>query len=50
MTLPFGGQHDVYDMVRYKDVTDWLATALTFMVDADAALGTCNVAVDMLSV
>jgi len=50
MTLPFGGQHDVCDMVRYKEFTDRLITAPTFTVDVDTVLGTGTVVVDILSV
>ena len=50
ITLPFGGQHDACDPVRYKDFTDRLFAAPTFTIDADAALGTGSVIVDMLSV
>ena len=50
MILPFGSQHDICDTVQYKDVTDRLVAASTFTVDADVALGTGSVVVDMLSV
>ena len=49
MILPFGSQHDIYDTVQYKDVTDRLVVASTFTVDADVALGTGSVAVHIPS-
>ena len=50
MTLPFWGQHDVCDTMRYKDFTDRLFAAPTFTNDVDTGLGTSSVVIDMLSV
>ena len=41
------GLHDICDTMRYKDVADRLAAALAHVVDADAALGTGSMVVDM---
>ena len=45
MTLPFWGQHDVCDTVRYKNVANRLVTTPTFTVDAETTLGADSVTV-----